>query len=321
MDEKDTIALYSIENERENLEWLIILFAIINVLLIIATVLLNTVALATLIKQRTLHNPSNTIIGALCIANIVSASIEQTIYEYMLVCLLKNTSGCINKTLVTIFHVSFTACKGSLCFITAMVSIDRYFAICYPFKYLGQATITKYVIIIALFTGFWFIYSLCLILIFPLETFYGSIIVIIFCSFVALDLCYTRVLIIVHKQQVRVQTIGEIAGSVALPQVKEKSKACFILVEILIFNIFNLPMLIFAFHYLIHGFDGSYKTPFVLINLGYTMSNLICFLNALVYCFRSSEMRKATKKLISQTIPDLRGRSATRKTMVAPLNM
>lgn len=322
MEKNDAIKLYLVGSSAESLQWLVIIFAIVNVLIIIGTVLFNLVALITLVKQRTLHNPSNTLLGAMCVGNLASALLVHAIYEHMLGCLRSSATTCITHEIVAIFHANFTACKGITSFVTAMVSVDRYMAICHPFKYLGTATIKKYIWITAIFSGFWVAYSLCLILILPLKLFYGSITVIIFCSMAAMNFCYTRILAIVHHQRVRVQTVGEIEGTVSSPQMREKSKAMVILVEIFTFNIFNLPLFIFAIYYLVNGFDGSFTTPFVLMNLGYTLSNATCFFNVFVYCFRSTEVRKAAKTLIPQKMQVLQGYSRARNTTkVTPVGM
>lgn len=314
MDDSDALKLYSIESSREDLKWLVTLFASVNVLIIIIAVLLNLVALVILVKQRSLHNPSNAVLASMCIADLVSTLLVQTVYEFMLECLLNDSPGCINNTIVKIFHVTFTACKGPTSFITAMVSVDRYMAICFPFKYLGYVTITRNVAIVASFSAVWTVYSLCLILLLPLKVFYISIVIILFFSITAMNISYMQILIIVHKQRVRVQAVGEIGGTVSSPQEREKSKSFVIIFELMIFNLFNLPILIFAIQYLVNGFENSYKNPFVLINVGFTLSNMLCLLNPIVYCFRSSEIRKAAKKMLPQKIPVLEGR----KFKVAP---
>ena len=322
MDKGDAIKLYFTGSSAESLQWLVIIFAILNVLIIIGTVLFNLVALIALVKHRTLHNPSNTLLGAMCVGNITTTLLVHTIYEHMLGCLRSHEATCITHEIVAIFHANFAACKGITSFITAMVSVDRYLAICHPFKYLSAATIKKYIWITVIFSGFWIAYSLCLILILSLRLFYGSVIAITFCSMAAMNFCYARILIIVHHQRTRVQTVGEIGGIVSLPQMREKSKAKVILVELFIFNIFNLPLFIFVIHWLVNGFQGSFTSRLVMMNLGYTLSNATCLLNVFVYCFRSSEVRKAAKKLIPQMMPVFRGFSNARKvTIVAPVGL
>ena len=301
MEENDAKQLYLIGSSLESLRWLVIAFAIVNMINIVGTILSNLVALLALIKQRTLHNPSNTLLGAMCLGNIISVLLVHTVYEHMLGCIQSSTTACLTNEIVTVFHANFVTCKGIISFVTAMVSVDRYLAICHPFQYLGTATIKKYILIIAVFIGIWTAYSVCLILILPLKTFYCSVIIILFCGITAMNFCYTRVLIIVHRQRVRVQAVGEISGKVSSPpQLREKNKALVIFVEMFIFNIFNLPLLLFAMYCVVHGFNGSYTIPFVLMNVGFTLSNITNFMNPFVYCFRSSEVRKAVKRLIPQ---------------------
>ena len=323
MEENDAKQLYLIGSSLESLRWLVIAFAIVNMLNIVGTILSNLVALLALIKQRTLHNPSNTLLGAMCLGNIISVLLVHTVYEHMLGCIQSSTTECLTNEIVTVFHANFVTCKGITSFITTMVSVDRYLAICHPFQYLGTATIKKYILITIVFSGIWAAYSLCLILILPLKTFYYSVIIILVCGITAMSFCYTRVLIIVHRQRVRVQVVGEISGTVSSPpQLREKNKTLVIFVEMFIFNIFNIPLLLFAMYYVVHGFNGSYTIPFVLMHLGYTLSNVTNFINPFVYCFRSSEVRRAAKKLIPQKLSAFTEYIRARKLVkVAPLSM
>ena len=322
MEKNDAIELYSVGSSNDSIQWLVVLFAVVNVLVLVGTILSNLIALVALVKQRTLHSPSNTLLGAMCLGDILSALFVHTVYEHLLRCLRGDTTTRVTNNIVTSFHANFAACKGIICFLTATVSLDRYLAICYPFKYLSTVTIVKYLWITALFSGSWATYSICLILILPLKMFYCSIIVITFCSMAIMNFCYTRILLIVHKQRVRVQTVGEIGGTVSSPQMREKSKVLVIFVEIFIFNIFNLPLFIFAIYYMIRGFHGSYTSPFVLMNLGFTLSNITSFLNPFVYCFRSSDVRKAARKLIPKRKSTYASYARSRKiTTIAPVSM
>lgn len=315
--------LYSIESSRDDLKWLVTIFAAVNVFAMIGTILCNMIALVTLIKQRTLHTASNALLTAICLADVFSAVLVQTVYERMLECILTGSPpGCINKKIVTAFHMNFATCKGSICIITAMISIDRYMAICFPFKYLSWVTIRKYTLVVLLLTGLWTAYILCLTLIIPMRMFYGSIAVIVLFGAVTINVTYTRILFIVHHQRVRVQTLGEIDGAVTSPpQAREKSKALVILVEILIFNIFNIPILVFATYYSRNGLANSFREPFILMNFGFMLSNITCFLNPFVYCFRSSEIRRAIKKLVPQRKSNVKGFKERKLVKVVPIDI
>lgn len=116
--------------------------ALINILLALVTIVGNVICIITLIKTRSLHVPSNVFVGALCFSDLFAGLIVQPLFIAVL--FLVQTSHDI-ETLHKYYAALFIFTTTASFLYTYLVTLDRYFAICHPFRYVATVTCKKYI--------------------------------------------------------------------------------------------------------------------------------------------------------------------------------
>ena len=119
-------------------EWTVVAFCIP---LTIFTIVSNILFIITLLKTSSLHTPSNTLICAMCVTDLIAGFLCQPLYFSLLLSKHGYSMLILGKTYDITFRVR---CFNSFIF-SLLITCDRYAAICYPFRYLELATCRKYV--------------------------------------------------------------------------------------------------------------------------------------------------------------------------------
>ena len=101
-----------------------------------SVVFLNGLFLTALFKTRSLHTPSNTILGGLCCSDLLIGIFA--LPQWIL--LIREKADTFNGQTYFVFFSSFLLCTGLSSIFMTLVNLDRYAAICHPFKYLQYAT-------------------------------------------------------------------------------------------------------------------------------------------------------------------------------------
>ncbi|XP_065061518.1 trace amine-associated receptor 8c-like [Rhopilema esculentum] len=106
----------------------------------------NLIILIMFIRTPSLHNPSNTLIGSLCLCDLLIGSIFQPIFiiKYFL-----EAADVYVCTLTNITEYSFSTSSSIALLTITLISIDRYIAVCWPFIYQVRAESVKYLKILA----------------------------------------------------------------------------------------------------------------------------------------------------------------------------
>ena len=284
----------------EDLRGFIIAMLTLNMLCLLASLLLNVFPLITLIFVRSLQTASNSLLGALCVSDIAVAIFVQIIYQAMLQSTLSSESTPSTGTFVT-FAVMFALCRGTLCLVIALISLDRFTAVCQPFFYLGRVTVTKYLTICGSVCSVWT--GLCIIVI-GSQSDTAIYCTLGFCmtfSLAVIIFCCTKILMVVRQQRRRVQTVGKISGTTntGSRRQREGGKAFFIVIEVMVFVVGNLPSLMALLRFL--PGDVSNDKMLVWTNVVILATNINCVINPLIYCLRSTDIRKGAKKLFKRS--------------------
>ena len=116
--------------------------ASINIFLTFVMIIGNGICVITFIKTRSLHVPSNVFVVALCFSDLFAGFIVQP--SYIAVLLLVQTNHDIT-TLRKCFEALFIFATVASFLYTYLVTLDRYFAICHPFRYMATVTCKKYI--------------------------------------------------------------------------------------------------------------------------------------------------------------------------------
>ena len=116
--------------------------ASINIFLTFVMIIGNGLCVITFIKTRSLHVPSNVFVVALCFSDLFAGFIVEPLYIAKL--FLVQTNHDIT-TLRKCFAVLFIFATAASFLYSYLVTLDRYFAICHPFRYMATVTCKKYI--------------------------------------------------------------------------------------------------------------------------------------------------------------------------------
>ena len=118
--------------------WFVAALSIVAIL----TVTLNAVFLVAILKKRLLSTPSNFLLGVLCCNDLLTGFIALPLY---LIGASKRRTWLFFEGDILRWGSLFTHVFQGFSFqLLALVSLDRYFAICHPVKYINRATSRLY---------------------------------------------------------------------------------------------------------------------------------------------------------------------------------
>ena len=281
----------------------ITILLVLDSIVALSTVVGNGVFMAILLLKKSLHTPPNVLLGALCLSDLLVGTVVQPLYiidfTYQLVG--HSYEQFLNvKTILTWF------CVGLSFQHILLISLDRYAALCHPFRYHMYATCTLH-IRICIFTS-----------IIPLSVTTVSIILfikqyltvrnyvlscVLFISLAAVAFANWKVFCILRHQKLKIVTVGEIVAEEERRQIckgkQERKKTYVIAIVLFLFSICYLPLfvqfLLKFWHHKVfpsivryHIFD-LWTDFFMLLN---------SVMNPLVYYARMKEIRHAAAVVI-----------------------
>ena len=259
----------------------------------ILTIIGNTVFFVTLLKTPSLHTPSNLVLGALCLTDLLAGALCQPIHIAMLLCKSVPIRSLLYSTFYFIFHLS---CFNSFVF-SLLITLDRYAAICHPYRYLEHATCKRYAYTAVAIFVLSAIYAIIEI------TYYQNFKVIFWSFEVSLQLLfmilvlmiYIKIYKVVLQQRKRIAMNGNFTSrrQSRIPA-RERSKTHTVTIILAVFIACYTP---FTVYYLMFTLKllGKIKA-YNLYELGvwaYYFVLLNSCLNPIIYCARSQEIRRA----------------------------
>jgi len=280
----------------------IILLTIVPILMIF-TILANSAYIVTLWKKSSLHTPSNMLLGALAMSDVLVAIVGEPLW---MVQIFYTTNGHEFQIVSQKVKVRTMYYFVLLSFFNIVsVSIDRYVAVFHPYWYHVKATckthcmvgIAVYAISIIAFT------PLAIIARKKLNTVSYIYIALMGLSLTTTSYCNLKILSLVKTNTRQVTDVTNGANQ-KVRQIQEKNKAVIIAIVTVLFFICYTP---FTIHVAITDLDkakytyidalGCYWTTiFVLLN---------SMLNPIVYYVRVQRVRNAFKELICNGRPQL----------------
>ena len=270
----------------------------------ILTIICNAVFFVTLLKTSSLHTPSNVLLGALCVTDLLARVLCQPLFIALV---LSNPGPCCTLLARTFYFIYDLSCWNSfIC--TLMVTLDRYAAICYPYRYRAHATCRKY------------IYST--VSIFALTTIHATIkfrlyknaevnflsvdISLQLLIITALFIMYCKIYRIVLSQRKCIASIkATFANRKPRIPLQERSKTHTVTMILAVFISCYTPRTIFDAKCILYylgktGYNlllGNWANFFVLLN---------SCLNPIIYCARIEETRRAAMKIFMPNLVDRR---------------
>ena len=126
----------------------ITIVVLIDVISLILTLLSNAIFLITLLKSHSLHTPSNFLLGALCCCDFLVGIVVQPLF---LTNMFSSHQCYPFNILAKVYYYTYILCCGFSLFLASLLSIDRYIAICHPYRYYTIVNINKYSVVIGIF--------------------------------------------------------------------------------------------------------------------------------------------------------------------------
>ena len=273
-----------------------IIIIVLDIIPAFVTVISNGLLIVTLIKVRTLHTPSNVLIGALCVTDLLNGLLAQPLFLTTLVQLqLGHDASLLYELLVIAVHTL----GGMSLLVLVLVTADRYLAICHPFKYLQFITCKRYMYLLptGLPPGIAYIFMSDLLRkIFDI----GS------CAFAAgvMIICYGSIYKITRKQTrvtINMGTIGDEEQRREHETKENKSKAYTVLIITVCFIICYSPFITYYSVIPLSAPICNVSTEmFIFFSWAHMLLLLNSFVNPILYCIRLSAIRIAMKTLISR---------------------
>ena len=272
----------------------VLIFVICDILVALLTIVSNSVFMITLIKTSSLHTPSNILLGALCFSDLLVGFIAQpiTISYYAIM----GTEQTVNIPLSTAYSGTRYLCTELSSLYVVLISLDRYIAVCHPYKYHSTATSKTHMCIVFLaaflfacfgstrvFFGTKFEFEVIRI---SLTSFFIFVIIL---SYV----CIFKV-VLKHRRAISNQTESNIETR------QSEHRTTFTMA--IIIGIFFLCYFPYSGLYLYHFIRGSFcwdsKLVYILNHWALFLVLLNSLLNPIVYYARSKEIRNAIIKVL-----------------------
>ena len=271
-----------------------IAFSSTQVLISISVVFLNGVFLIALIKRRSLHTTSNAVLGCLCCSDLLIGVLSLTILPMSI---LKHIGITYDLLYIILFNVFLLFITFSCVFIV-LVNLDRYAAICHPFKYLRYAT-TRLCAVIA--TSACLLCAFVVVIAMILDKMYSTysaavIFVISVCAMTfILVYCNWKIIKVIRRHKREIASLSFCRHSDGFQREAKKYRITMFLV--IIFIICKLPPTLFFMTFVIWKVKAT--LPIVIWGmLADVLLVLNSFFNPLVYYFSSSVFRNAMKEVL-----------------------
>ena len=257
------------------------------------TIIANAILVLTIFKTGSLQTPSNVLVGALCMSDFLVGVFSQPLF---IVLLVYSQAGLDFRSFVDIFWYSARIFEAMSFMFMFYVTLDRYCAICHPFKYQRFVT-CKRLIYLLIGTSIPAIALPAL----NLEMFFWICLPTIIFMVPIMLFCYGSIYYVIRKQKrivARIGSIGEEERNEIRKTKENKSRAFTLAIVFVCFILCYFPLLI-----VVTTKRGRSKlcTFSVDLFIYYTWAELLLFLNSfinpIIYCLRMKAMRYAARNI------------------------
>ena len=273
-----------------------IVFIFLRFIFSIMVIVLNGLFLTALVKKRSLHTPSNAVLGGLCCSDLLIGIVSCILLVLPVTGMNGNTFSVIDIVTYKIYLLLITLS----CLFMILVNLDRYAAICHPFKYLNYAT-TKLCVTISISSSLLcssvVIVLLVTDIIFKLYS-TAVVFIIMFCVLmIILVTCNWRIFRVIHRHRREISSIRRNIDLHCGRFESETKRYRIIALLIIIFVVCKLPPCISFV--LFATWNGQITTSLVIFSfISEVLTSINSFLNPLVYCCNIRSFRDAIKEIL-----------------------
>ena len=255
----------------------------------------NIVFFITLLKTPSLHTPSNTLLGALCVTDLLAGLVCQPLSMSVL---LSKPAPCCPPLLIA-YDISFKLSSANSFVFSLLITLDRYAAIQYPYRYLEYASCKKYVYTT---TGLFILSAIYAIVeerlyFSSMITFWGIPACVNLLILLVVLMIYARICIVVFSKQKKiVASMHPDFRKLSKSSKEERRRTQTVIIIVAAFIVCYTPYFVHTFKVFLFFLGkgkpstmlGLWANYFVLLN---------SCLNPLIYCARSHKIRRAATKI------------------------
>ena len=255
----------------------------------------NIIFFITLLKTPSLHTPSNTLLGSLCVTDLLAGLVCQPLSMSVL---LSKPAPCCPPVLIA-YDISFKLSSANSLVLSLLITLDRYAAIQYPYRYLEYASCRKYVYTA---TGLFILSTIYAIveerLYFSSKvTFWGIPAGVQLLILLVVLLIYTKIcIVILSKQKKIVANMHPDFRKLSKTSKEERRRTHTVIIIVAAFIICYAPYFVHTFKvFLFLLGKGTYSSMLGLWANYFVLLNSC--LNPMIYCARSYKIRRAAMKI------------------------
>ena len=291
-------------NTAESVSTNIKIFLGLNIILTVLIITTNGIFLITLIRKTSLHTPPNILLGALSISDLMVGLVLVPLF-------IADFCKRFQQDYSFLLHVQRVVFELFLIGLSyqflALITFERYLAICHPFKYIKHASnwlAIKTSGFLSLFFAFASAVSFTAAWKGNLMVLYIIATVLMIIGLIVILVCNWRILKVIrrHRRQITSRNEVQARNHNFLNRARERKRNDAIVTLVLVFFICYIPTLI-RYQLVAFGLELTGDTTKFII---YTWIDFLLLLNSLanpvLYCFRLQAIRKA----VTETLVELK---------------
>ena len=261
------------------------------------TILGNLLVIVALIRNKRIQSQSNILLGSLCLTDLLIGIIGQPIFiarRFLEINGSVTTSFCdLQKIHIFFAYLGVGASITTL----AIVSLDRWFAICRPFVYHEHQSVRKCIVVITVDWTLLLILMISPYIGVPSVSIYIGASIVMVISILTIVVCYINIYLVIlrHKNQISEQAAVSHADPTEVRNERPAERRKTNTIAIIIAALFAC----YAPHIIticIKSFTGR---KLLLESRVFEMIILMnSSINPVIYCLRSSEIRTAAKEVL-----------------------
>ena len=271
-------------------------FSILPTILIIIG---NTIFLVTLSRTPSLHTPSNVLLVSLCFTDLLVGLLCQPMH----IALLLNNPGPGSSylSLIKAYNFIFNLSCWISFVCSLLITLDRYAAICYPYRYRELATCKKYVFV-----------TICILVFVMIRSIFEAAFLkrtdVVFWSvqvgiqlliITAVFILYAKIYKVVLSHQKRIVAMdGSSANRRSRISNRERRKTNTVTIILAAFIACYAPYVVYSVQWILF-FCGKIKLSFKLALWANYFVLLNSCLNPIIYCVRSQGIRSAAVRIFA----------------------
>ena len=266
--------------------------SVFNVIFALTATLGNGLMLHILTTKPCLRTPSNLLLSSLCVTDFLVGLVVQPLHVVSRIYEVHNVHLCTVKLVYAYFAF---LCSGASFLNVSLIGLDRFYAVCYPFRYAARASTKRYTVVVA---TVWLLWAGLTALPFVGAIAPGQYSMVLTVSgalaIAVIIACYSAIYRVTRQHRKKISnapSLGTFTNEVRSQRVKEHRRSNTMAIIILVLFACYLPNLVCSMLESIVGFNLD------LAYVAWHWTGLLVFfnssLNPVLYCIRNKDIRNS----------------------------